>query len=184
MNDASDIIWAMETRLRNRRIRVIRTRGGEIVLHFRRLIDRKERQISETIVKLSGEAAIRTADMLILCHDEAGMPLGKPGQNHSYDRAKVYDKALQSFTKVTDDVANLWDVTQEQILSRLRTRQVADARTAAIYVLWKYNQLAPAKLAKLFRRTEGCINHNLRKAQGLLTSDKVFQQAMEKIFIG
>lgn len=71
-------------------------------------------------------------------------------------------------------VADAYDVTEEDILSRRRFARLATARAAACYLLRKHFAMSTTEVGRMVRRTHAAVIMSCRKVEGFFRWPKMY----------
>lgn len=101
-------------------------------------------------------------------------------------KARTKIQVKPSAQEILYTVAIVYEIAQDDILSRSRFRKVSDARHVAVVLLLRYVTKNIAKVGRLLHRHRATVLNSKRQAETLLETDYEFaekyEQVMAKLF--
>lgn len=81
---------------------------------------------------------------------------------------------IEDIKNIVSIVTEVTGITKEQIMSKDRHVDLADARHIAIALCRNYSSIGVVNLGAIFNRDHSTIIHACTKTQGLINNDKIF----------
>ena len=84
---------------------------------------------------------------------------------------------------VLKNVCRVFELTEKELRSRRRFRNVVDAKTALCYVLHRKNKYTSTSVGLFINLDHATILHHCRKAEQLIETDKEFLEKIKQLNI-
>lgn len=102
------------------------------------------------------------------------------------ERAETETNVPESYRPVIDAVIKVWGITEQSLFSPTRTRQVADARQAAIALMFEVadarrERITLESVGRYFNRDHGTVIHAKRAVSDKEIGDRSFNSRMQLV---
>ena len=83
--------------------------------------------------------------------------------------------------KVFSAIQNRYNVTKSELLGPVRTKEIANARHIAIYVIREITEMSYPSIAKIFERDYATIHSSFEKINKKYESDSMFRIEIDEL---